>query len=191
MTPRGPTAAIRGRGRAASAARAVAAAALAALLAAAPGAAQQGGGAAGGPGPSAVPVRDSALSELRLGERVRVEADGFDRVVGRYGGRRDGGFLVRTSRSPEKGVRVPAAALERLWTEETAADEGALRGAIVGGGLGAVASVILVAGVCQVECGDDYAVAVPLTAVAGGLAGAGVGALAGSLSTRWELAFPP
>ena len=138
--------------------------------------------------PAALASQDSVplgLQRLRSGHHVRL--------LTVEGGRLEGSLDRLTSEPPALQLRTlnpPAlvSTIDSLWVRRSRAGKGAWIGALVLG----VPSAIFWTGVCGAVSDNQGCDALGVVAgltLAGAAVGAGLGALIGSTSTRWELRY--
>ena len=86
---------------------------------------------------------------------------------------------------------VPASSIDSLWTWKSNAGRGALTGAILGGGAGALFGIAF-AGMAQASepSGSEELQAAAAFGVVGGLMGTLVGGTIGSVLSHWVLVHP-
>jgi hypothetical protein len=123
------------------------------------------------------------------GERVRLETI--------HAGRLEGVAVSATDRSVllnQDGdqLEIASAEIERVWIRGRATRNGAVIGGLVGAAAG-VTYGLLITRPESSPCDADNCTRAGVTAASGALglaAGAGIGALIGSLIPRWKLRFP-
>ncbi len=129
----------------------------------------------------------AVLEQLVPDQRLRIETgDGEATVEGRYLGMEDDSLLLGTG---ARGVSMPTAEIERLWTR----GRSTARGALVGGGAGLVLGAVYGALISEVTCAESSCTTLGLVAAVGGVgaaSGAALGALVGLAIPRWRLRFP-
>lgn len=128
------------------------------------------------------------LSELRPGNGVRVRAADALRVEGSFLALEGPQMLVDQD---AEVYRVPVDRIEALWVRRRATGRGALLGAmagtVIGGGLGVLAGEVL----CDDGgCSWSTLEAVGLLGASGAVLGLAGGALIGSSTSMWRLAWP-
>ena len=121
--------------------------------------------------------------------RVRLGDEGWHRLAGTGRGMSvdSGRVYVRDGRSDSSLTEVALGDVREL---QVARGSNAGRGAFIGGGIGLALGIVAVIALS----GDDWTTPTAGQAVAGMLvntaAGAGIGALVGSASTRWRTVYP-
>lgn len=127
------------------------------------------------------PMHQPAFETLKDSQWVRVASSEL--------GRREGRLLQRGPTemilSPEsQSLRVPLASIDTLWTRGHSTKTGALVGALLGAGIGALAAASL--GEQDTDRAALWAVSLGGGTVGGGL----VGMLFGASLPRWSRRFP-
>jgi hypothetical protein len=121
--------------------------------------------------------------------RVRLGDEGWHRLAGTGRGMSvdSGRVYVRDGRSDSSLTEVALGDVREL---QVARGSNAGKGAFIGGGIGLALGIVAVIALS----GDDWTTPTAGQAVAGMLvntaAGAGIGALVGSASTRWRTVYP-
>ena len=128
------------------------------------------------------------LSELRPGSGVRVRAADALRVEGSFLALEGPQMLV--DRDAEV-YRVPVDRIEALWVRRPATGRGALLGAMAGTVIGGVLGVLAGEVLCDDGgCSWSTLEAVGLLGASGAVLGLAGGALIGSSTSMWRLAWP-
>ena len=136
-----------------------------------------------GQAPAAGPKHQPAFETLKDSQWVRVASSELGRREGRLLQRRPTELILSSGAGPEP-LRVPAAAIDTLWTRGHSTKTGAIVGALLGAGIGALAAA-------SVEVYDTDPAAVWGVSVGGGtVVGGLVGILLGASMPRWERRFP-
>lgn len=134
-------------------------------------------------------ARVTAVRALTPGQRIRVDLRRAGRDQGRFVAAND--TAVTLTRDGVSAA-LPLADLERLWVRGRAT----ARGALIGGGAGALVGIVYGLLISQVACepvdgGDCTAAEVALlTGALGGAGGAVIGAGVGYAIPIWRLRFP-
>jgi hypothetical protein len=137
-----------------------------------PGAAQAPGGA---------PVAQPWFERLEDSQWVRLSGAGIARRQGRVAEHGATELVIISDNQP---IRLPATAVDTLWTRGRSTVAGLVVGAILGGALGALAGT---------EFGEENAGSAKTILSLGGIGAAGgglLGALIGTAIPRWQRRFP-
>jgi len=129
--------------------------------------------------------RDSAVARLRTGQRVRISADGMQRLVGRAGVASNDTLDFAQDDAVR---RIPIAAIDTLWVRGHATTTGLLIGGAFGAVFGGLAGAYG-AGLCEYDC-SETGTSVLAGSLLGAAAGAGVGALVGAVIPKWKRRYP-
>ena len=134
-------------------------------------------------GPLGAEARQVVFQRLADSQWVRLAGPGTSRVQGRLLARGPAELILA---SEPEAIRVPATAVDTVWTRGTSVKTGALVGALLGMGLGVALGVV--------ACGEDHDCAEGEAALALGGIGLGGGALIGAgiglALPRWKRRYP-
>jgi len=131
--------------------------------------------------PATGPVRAAAFESLHQSQWVRLSSPESGRHQGRLLHRNAGELILSHRVEP---VRIPATTIDTLWTRGNSTRTGAIVGALLGLGLGAVAAGSLGEG--DIDRNALWAVSLGGGTVGGGL----IGMLIGTVVPRWNRRFP-
>jgi hypothetical protein len=126
-------------------------------------------------------LRQSAFEALDDRDWVRLSSPALGRRQGRMLEQSPTELILSSEPQP---VRIPTATIDTLWTRGYSTKTGAIVGALLGAGVGALAAASL--GESDTDRGALWAVSLGGGTVGGGL----VGMLIGTALPRWKRRFP-
>ena len=128
-----------------------------------------------------VPMHQPVFESLKDNQWVRVASLDLGRRQGRLLQRDSSDLILSPTREP---LRIPAVTIDTLWTRGYSTKRGAIVGALLGAGLGALAAGSL--GERDTDRNALWAVSLGGGTVGGAL----LGALIGTALPRWKRRFP-
>ena len=136
------------------------------------------------------PELAAAMQALRPGHLVRISTNGV-RDTGRVGLVSSNQLAFRPRRRMAPADPVPASSIDSLWTWRSNAGSGALIGASIVGGLGAIMGYAVAGATLDYEPGGSSKLgAAAAVGIAGGLVGTLFGGMIGSVLSHWTLVHP-
>jgi hypothetical protein len=134
---------------------------------------------------------DDALLLLRPDQRVRVKVTGSGVIEGRLVSASDGRLVLDgVGAGKPLPKEILASDVRSLWVRGRATKSGAIVGAVIGGVVTGALLAVFAQGVCDAaDCGGRWVGGGAIGLALGGAGGAATGALIGSASPRWRVAY--